>query len=312
MEENGMDPYKEALFYETKRFCLRPVRVGDAQDLLRCYGDPVARARMNADFCTNDFCYETAEPMRAAIAFWQTEYAQRMYARLAVIEKVHGEAVGTMEISGGDTSVWRLDLADAFETAETVEELLALTVFEIARDFQAKRLYVKAVNTPERQAVFLKYGFSPCEAFRPGMGYWARPAARSVERAKGVAACALACCACGENDACAGCKMHGCDQADTCRMRSCCGERQIEGCWACGAFPCGEEMLAKRRVRAFARFLARYGEEALMQALDTQAKAGICYHYPGRLTGDYDCMQSEAEIVAYLARDCAGSGKNAS
>ena len=51
---------------------------------------------------------------------------------------------------------------------------------------------------------------------------------------------------------------------------------------------------------AFARFIAQYGQERLMECLEQNEKAGIVYHYPGKLTGDYDQFSTEAEIIRFI------------
>jgi hypothetical protein len=55
-------------------------------------------------------------------------------------------------------------------------------------------------------------------------------------------------------------------------------------------------MFEKLRVRTFARFIAAYGEEALMECLERNEQNGIVYHYSGQLIGDYDRPGSEEEI----------------
>ncbi len=59
-------------------------------------------------------------------------------------------------------------------------------------------------------------------------------------------------------------------------------------------------MLDKMRVRAFARFIREYGETKLMDCMETNERAGIVYHYPGQLIGDYDVPQTEEEIIELL------------
>ena len=83
---------------------------------------------------------------------------------------------------------------------------------------------------------------------------------------KGIAFCGLACCVCGQNETCAGCRNDGCENREWCKNRSCCLEKGLSGCWECPDFPCQDTMLDKMRVRAFARFIREYGE-ALFKAL---------------------------------------------
>jgi hypothetical protein len=59
-------------------------------------------------------------------------------------------------------------------------------------------------------------------------------------------------------------------------------------------------MLDKLRVRAFARFIAQYGHDKLLECLEKNEKAGIVYHHPGKLTGDYDQSSTEAGIIRFI------------
>jgi len=59
-------------------------------------------------------------------------------------------------------------------------------------------------------------------------------------------------------------------------------------------------MLDKLRVRAFARFIAQYGYDKLLECLEKNEKAGIVYHHPGKLTGDYDQFSTEAGIIRFI------------
>ena len=56
-------------------------------------------------------------------------------------------------------------------------------------------------------------------------------------------------------------------------------------------------MLDKTRVRAFASFIKQYGEEALLDYLEKNEHDGILYHYPYKLTGDYDIPETEEKII---------------
>ena len=121
-----------------------------------------------------------------------------------------------------------------------------------------------------------------------------------MKRDRGVAYCGLACCVCGENGACPGCRSEGCAGKDRCMSFRCCRERKLAGCWECGEFPCQNPMFAKLRVRAFAKLIGEFGADALMDALEQNEKAGVVYHDPGQLTGDYDRVSTEAELRRML------------
>ena len=121
-----------------------------------------------------------------------------------------------------------------------------------------------------------------------------------MKRDRGVAYCGLACCVCGENETCSGCRSEGCAGKDWCMPFRCCRERKLAGCWECEQFPCENPMFTKLRVRAFAKLIGEFGADALMDALEQNEKAGAVYHDPGQLTGDYDRVSTEAELRRML------------
>ncbi len=306
-----MDLYKQCLEYSTPSFHLRLVRTEDAKSLLDCYSDCEVASRANSDSCTSNFYYTTEEQMEKCIRFWLEEYQKGYYVRFAIIpqkgipqlEKDADRAIGTMEISGGKTGVLRLDIASRYEQECYIEELLRLVVLELIPDFQVESLKVKAVNIPERIPILEKYGFLPSETFRPGMGYYERSKIQFFDASKGLAYCGLACCVCSENKDCAGCRNHGCRGKDWCKSYVCCKGGGKSGCWECGEYPCGYPMLDKPRVRAFIEYMKKYGEQDLIAALGRNEKAGVLYHYPRELIGDYDQFQTQEDLFRFLRRE---------
>lgn len=123
-----------------------------------------------------------------------------------------------------------------------------------------------------------------------------------MDRKKGIAYCGLACCVCGENATCTGCRNEGCKDKDWCKPFKCCKEKGLNGCWECPDFPCKNRMLDQLRIRTFAKFIAEFGEKKLLDALEKNESDGIKYHYNGKLSGDYDRLQSEEEIIQLLLR----------
>lgn len=283
--------------YETENFLLRQVKKEDAPDLLRCYSDPAAVALMNDDNCTGGFLFETLEQMESAIYFWNNDVSQ--YARPAVIAKRTGEAVGTLEIFGGETGVLRVDLRRDYERPEVLRELYALAVERFPGDFPMGAMVTKAVpGAAVRRAALTELGFSGPGRFREYEDYY-RLSFTKMRRELGIAYCGLACCICSENSGCKGCKQNGCAAWDQCQNYGCVTGRGLEGCWDCPDFPCGKGMLQKPRMRAFVRFAKEHGEKGLLDCLMRNERAGIVYHYPGTLTGDYD-LENEREILDLL------------
>ena len=116
----------------------------------------------------------------------------------------------------------------------------------------------------------------------------------------GLGYCGLACCLCSENETCPGCRSGGCVEKSSCKCYQCCVERELAGCWDCAVFPCSGTILDKKRIRGFAAFAARYGAEKLLECLARNEKAGVVYHDPGMLTGDYDRAEDEEELFQLL------------
>jgi hypothetical protein len=117
---------------------------------------------------------------------------------------------------------------------------------------------------------------------------------------KGIGYCGLACCVCGENATCAGCRNEGCEGKEWCKNFNCCKQKGLNGCWECSEFPCRGGMLDKMRIRTFARFIKQYGIQKLMERLEKNEHAGIIYHYEGQIIGDYDVLLTEEEIFDKL------------
>jgi hypothetical protein len=110
-----------------------------------------------------------------------------------------------------------------------------------------------------------------------------------MDRSKGIAFCGLACAVCSENRTCV--------DKEWCKNLNCCKTKGISGCWECDDFPCKGNMLDKPRVRTFASFVKENGLEALLDCLEKSERAGVKYHYPGKLVGDYDVPETEDGII---------------
>lgn len=135
-----------------------------------------------------------------------------------------------------------------------------------------------------------------------------RKGERSTDRRKGIAYCGLACALCGENMQCVGCRDDGCTRKESCRNLQCCRTRGLEGCWECGEFPCEGTILDKMRIRTFAEFARERGTEILVDCLERNEKAGILYHYPGKLHGDYDLPKTPEGVMDMILRGTRPAG----
>ena len=120
---------------------------------------------------------------------------------------------------------------------------------------------------------------------------------------KEIAYCGLVCSFCDPSKKCSCKGENHCGKRlspQGCYQYNCCVEKGIEGCWECGDAPCGIDMMAKDKVkiRAFIRFIKRYGMDAFCEALEKCELSGCIYHRDG-IFGDYD-LASEEEVIALL------------
>ncbi len=159
--------------YETDRFILRQVTREDAPELLKCYGDPAAVARMNDDNCVSGFLFQSLGEMENAIRFWNGDD----YARPAVLDKQTGAPIGTLEIFGGEMGVLRVDLQSAWEREDVLRELYQLAVKDFMRDFPMGAMVTKAPPVAGiRRKVLAELGFTGPESFRGYSDYYRMPA----------------------------------------------------------------------------------------------------------------------------------------
>ena len=286
--------YEKCPEFETNSFRLRLVNLEDAKDLLTCYSDPNAVARMNADNCTSNFYFTTEDEMKKYIEFWLSTYRNKGFVRLAIIPKAEIDAehaIGTIELFGGEYGVLRIDLATEWEQSRYIEEIIKLVIDRLVGILQVKKLVIKESNVPERREVFQKFGFIS-SSFRNG-GYveWIRPL--YFKRELGFAVCGLACCVCKENNSCAGCRTGGCPDREWCKAYGCWSEKGKNDCTLCEEYPCEFLILHKNKVKGMHHFIKEHGEDALLECLCRNEKQGINYHYYGEFVGDYDCATEE-------------------
>ena len=164
------NPYEKCPAFETAHFLLRLVRLEDTEDLLKCYSDPKAQALFNADHCTSDFCYKTADELSACIELWLKAYEKHEFIRWAIVDKALGKAVGTIEMFGrvgvyqSPLGVLRLDICSEYEHTEFLDELMTLCVQEFFPLFDVDQILHKAVPAAvDRIQVLKKLGFQPQE-----------------------------------------------------------------------------------------------------------------------------------------------------
>ncbi len=163
--------YERCPVYETESFLFRLVKLDDAEALLKCYSDKENVSKLNCDYCTSDFFYTTKEEMEQCIKFWLDEYKKQYYVRFAVISKLENQAVGTIEIFGGEAGVLRIDLAEEYDIMNNIIEIVQLVINKLSGDFGIGSIKIKTANTPKRIKWLEDLGFVKSEKFRPELGY---------------------------------------------------------------------------------------------------------------------------------------------
>lgn len=122
----------------------------------------------------------------------------------------------------------------------------------------------------------------------------------------GFAYCGLCCATCSENADCVGCSKRGCKDVEWCHNFACCSEKKLDGCYACPDFPCTSatnqkfNMLTKPKIRLFSEFIKEYGKEKFLSCLKTNESAGILYHYPDGIIGEYDNYTERETLFDFI------------
>ena len=278
----------------TAKYRLRELRMEDAEDLLRCYGDAEAVRRMNADNCGGSFLMPDAESVRGAIRAWSGD---PYIVRLSIVDAETDRAVGTVEycMKDGGALVLRLDLCSEREREADILAIAGLACEAAFQRYPQTQRIVTKVHPEDcvRRAALVKYGFTG-EIEMMGFPHYVE-----VKPFRGVAYCGLVCAYCSEREGCPGCKRAGCKDRNGCKPYRCGLEKGHGTCADCEQFPCDAPILRSLRMRVFAAYAREHGEAALLEHLARKAAQGVRYHRDG-LTGDYDGFDSEEELIRFL------------
>ena len=169
------DPYEKCPEYETEHFRLRQVRREDAEELLDVFYNDVSQWMFfaNGDRRIFPSPRPTLEEVQKLIRFWLEEYRNRVYARLSVIDRSIGKAIGTIELYGNDEAYLHLDLYAPYETREHIAELLALADGALSAAFGVKRIMIQAVpSAAERIAALATAGYRPYDGHPDDVHYY--------------------------------------------------------------------------------------------------------------------------------------------
>jgi RimJ/RimL family protein N-acetyltransferase len=173
------NPYAQCPVFETSSFMIRLIALEDAQDLLRCYSDAQAQKIFNCDHCTGDFRMSTVDAMTACIKAWLLAYQEGQYIRFAIVDKRADQAIGTIEIFGGDTGVLRVDVPSGYENETCLKELFDLSIERFHDMFPVVDIITKAVpEAAARRSALMKCGFEPYRqpSGRPRENYYVHTA----------------------------------------------------------------------------------------------------------------------------------------
>ena len=163
------NPYEKCPIYENKTWLLRLVETSDAPNLLRVYSDEKAVPFFNGDNCHGDnFYYTTLERMQSAIDFWLWAYQDKGFVRWAVVDKMIGQAVGTIELFNRRSSDYfdqcallRLDLRSDYERTDAIREILSLIVPPAFELFGCRMVATKIPRAAvQRKAAAEQLGFT--------------------------------------------------------------------------------------------------------------------------------------------------------
>ena len=164
------NPYTACPTFDTEHFHLRLVKLSDAEDLLKCYGDPKAQALFNDDNCNTNFHFTSENYLENYIKSWLEAYENKHFVRFAIVDKASEKAVGTIEMFGmvgaykSPRGVLRVDICSEYEQPEFLDPLFTLCVREFFPLFKPEHMLHKAVpSAVHRIAILQKLGFEPID-----------------------------------------------------------------------------------------------------------------------------------------------------
>lgn len=172
-----MSIYEKGVVLESDHYLLRLTGPEDLEDLLKVYSDRCALPFFNSDNCNGDnFYYDTPERMGEALRFWAEACKNRWFARLTIMDKEHGHAIGTVEICSRESEdafdgmcILRVDVGSAWETEAVLTEIYRLVSPRTDALLCTRGIVTKApIWAVERIKALREAGFVPSEHFLIG------------------------------------------------------------------------------------------------------------------------------------------------
>jgi hypothetical protein len=135
--KGNTDPFVSCPVYETDNLLFSKVREQHAEELFKCYSDPVTVSHMNNDNCGGDWDVSSIEIVRRGIRGWESEYDAKFYIRWSITHKESKRIIGTIEIAPVpnttrffdgmcSTGILRMDILSSFEKEEIFSEILKM------------------------------------------------------------------------------------------------------------------------------------------------------------------------------------------
>ena len=144
--------FEECPVYQSGRFCLKKMRMEDAEGLFQCYSNPKAAKYFNGDCCGDDFYYTEFSRFVKCMEFWESRYREKDFVRFTVVHQSTGKIAGMAEVcpsykysaDGSCMGILRLDLLPEYEDREEIQELMELLQAHVYEDFHVRSVIMKA------------------------------------------------------------------------------------------------------------------------------------------------------------------------
>ncbi|WP_077612416.1 GNAT family N-acetyltransferase [Clostridium sp. Marseille-P2415] len=176
--------YEDWRSYENQEFLLRPVRVEDAEELLKVYSDKEAQKRFNIDNFSQPCFFDTMEQMRNELEYYQKAYQKREFVRWSIVDKKTGRIIGTVENfrreaidkSTGEprdafhnVALLRMDIRSDYEKEPVFLSLIHLILESAYDDFECTCIATKAPQiAEERRKALVEAGFKASDTILVG------------------------------------------------------------------------------------------------------------------------------------------------
>lgn len=149
---NETNVFEKCPVYQSEHFCLRKMRMEDAEGLFSCYSNPEAAKYFNGDCCGDDFYYTDLSQFVKCMEFWESRYQEKDFVRFTVMDIELEKIIGMAEIcpsykysvDGNCMGILRLDLLPEYEAGKDIQELMEMLLKHIYEDFHVRSVIMKA------------------------------------------------------------------------------------------------------------------------------------------------------------------------